>query len=42
MLRSAWVVLPVSEWMVVGYKEVTLAGRAKVFWALGRLETQKG
>lgn len=29
MLRSAWVVLPVSEWMVVGHKEVTLAGRAE-------------
>lgn len=42
MLRSAWVVLPVSEWMVVGYKKVTLADRTKVFLALGRLGTQKG
>lgn len=31
MLRAAWVVLPASEYMVVWHKEVTLAGRAKLF-----------
>lgn len=37
MLRTAWVVLPSFEYMVVWHKEVTLAGRAKLFRALGLL-----